>query len=202
EGRALSRLVRVLDSRGRLRSGSRWRRPRPKAASPRYGGVAGPAGASPVFSELHLGDLFEEDGLVDLMRDGSSDLTALAAALHEHNDHDLGILGGREGREPRVVLALGRIALVHALRSARLARDLDTGDARRATRPALVDHARQSMPQQGPHEGREIDAARHLAGRRIGEGAIDPLHALHQARTPEHAAVWPCRTPEASLHRS
>src|SRR5262249_45885934 len=50
--------------------------------------------------------LLEEDRVEDPPSDRRRDLAALTAALDEHDDHDLGVAHGREGREPRMVLAL------------------------------------------------------------------------------------------------
>src|SRR6185503_55115 len=52
------------------------------------------------------GDFLEEDRAEDLLGDGRGGRAAVAAALDEHDHHDLGILHRGEGREPRVILAL------------------------------------------------------------------------------------------------
>src|SRR5205814_3168399 len=45
------------------------------------------------------GDFLEEDRAEDLLGDGRRGRAAVAAALDEHDHHDLGILDRREGRE-------------------------------------------------------------------------------------------------------
>src|SRR5688572_2349130 len=55
--------------------------------------------------QLGGGDLLEEDRVEDLARDGRGHLPALAAALYQHDHHDLRVLHGSEGGEPRVILS-------------------------------------------------------------------------------------------------
>src|SRR5688500_16241112 len=83
--------------------------------------------ASP--EDLRGRDLLEEDRVEDLARDRRRDLTALAAALDEHDDHDLGILDRREGGEPGVVLSPVRAGVGDRLRRPRLPGNVETGDA-------------------------------------------------------------------------
>src|SRR5256885_1800531 len=66
-------------------------------------------------------DLLEEDRIEDLARDRRRGLTAVAAALDEHDDDRLRLLRGRERGEPRVVLALLGLRVRDGLRGARLA---------------------------------------------------------------------------------
>src|SRR5581483_3536362 len=76
------------------------------------------------------GDLFEEDGVQDLAGDRRRYLPTLAAAFHEHDDDDFGILHRRERGEPRVVLPLLGFRVRDHLGRARLARDVESRDAR------------------------------------------------------------------------
>src|SRR6185436_20778221 len=100
-------------------------RRRPPGASPRSGGAGGRIEASGALAEPHHRDLVEEQRLVDLARDRGGHLSALAPALDENDDDDLGIIGGRKGREPGMVLSLGGITLGDALGRPRLARHED-----------------------------------------------------------------------------
>src|SRR6185369_11941975 len=140
-------------------------RQRPPGASPRSEGAGGRSETSGALAELHHRDLVEEERLVDLARDRGSHLSALAAALDEDDDDDLGIIGGREGREPGVVLSLGGIALGDALGRARLAGHEDAGYPSGGAGATLVDGARERVAQKGPDRGRQVDLPRQLARR-------------------------------------
>src|SRR5216684_5082422 len=71
------------------------------------------------------GHLLVEDRVEDLAGDRRRRFTAVAAALDEDDDHRLGVLHGRERREPRVVLALLGLRVGDDLRGARLAGDVE-----------------------------------------------------------------------------
>src|SRR5882672_4357614 len=71
--------------------------------------------------DVEARDLLEEDRVVNLAGDRRGHRAAVAAALDEHDDHDLGIPRRGEGGEPRVVLPLLRLRVGHRLRGARLA---------------------------------------------------------------------------------
>src|SRR5215813_7564405 len=79
-------------------------------------------------AQLRRRHLLEEDRVEDPPSDRRRDLAALTAALDEHDDDDLGVAHGREGCEPRVVLALLGLGVRDHLGGARLSRDIDPRD--------------------------------------------------------------------------
>src|SRR6185503_10652869 len=94
------------------------------------------------------GDFLEEDRAEDLLGDGRGGRAAVAAALDEHDYHDLGILHRGEGREPRVILALLGLRIAHRLRGAGLARHVEAGNARGHAGAVVVDDGPQRLPQE------------------------------------------------------
>ena len=102
---------------------------------------------SPISAHGHL---LEEDGLVDLPRDRGRDLAALAAAAPPAPPRRTwGSSTGANDGEPRVVLALGGVALRDGLGGPGLARDLEAGHARRDP-GAVLDHDGERVAQEGP----------------------------------------------------
>src|SRR6267143_4968649 len=100
--------------------------------------------AESLAGDVEARDLLEEDRVVNLAGDRRGHRAAVAAALDEHDDHDLGVPRRREGGEPPVVLSLLRLRAGDRLRGARLAGDVQARDARGRARPvARVYH--------GPH---------------------------------------------------
>src|SRR3990170_2075786 len=151
--------------------------------------------------QVYAGDALEENGVEDLPRDRRGDLPALAAALGEHHDDDLGILDRRERREPGVILSEGRLRLRDRLRRAGLAGDIEARDTRAAARAAVVDHGPQGVAEERPDDRRELHVAVHLA--RVAPehalpGTLDPLD---EPRPPEHAAVRHRAHEAGDLHR-
>src|SRR5919197_1259378 len=121
-------------------------------------------GDSPL--ELDGGDFLQEDRVVDPPCDGRGDLTALAAALDEHDDHHFRVLHGREGGEPRVVLPPVRLRVRDHLGGPGLAGDLETRDARAGAGAVVVHHGPEALPQERPHCGIEL----HVSGNGPGVG--------------------------------
>src|SRR6266545_6825749 len=104
-------------------------------------------------AEIDAGDLFHEDGVEDLPRDRRRHLPALTTALDEDDDHRLRFSYRRERGEPGVILALLGLGLRDHLGGARLAGDVEPGDAGAGAGAALVDDGPQRLPQEGPHHG-------------------------------------------------
>src|SRR5262245_7155 len=172
---------------------------RPAAPSRRSAAGAGRPGS--LAGEPHRGDLLEEDRIENLARDRPGDLAPLTAPLGDHHHHDLGRLRRGERRKPRVVLALLGLRLGDHLRGARLARDVDSGNARRRAGSIVVHHRPEALPQERPHDRRQLDVAVDLSLVAPDDAAIGPLDPLHEARSPEDAAVGDRRHEARDLHR-
>src|SRR5919201_2121952 len=102
-------------------------------------------------------DLLEEDRAEDLLRDRGRHVAAVTAALDDHHDDHFGIFRRRERREPRVVLTLLGFRLGDDLGGARLARDVEPGNARGDAGAAFVHDGPERLTQERPDDGRELD---------------------------------------------
>src|SRR4029450_11326142 len=160
---------------------------RPAAPSRRSAAGAGRSGA--LAGEPHRGDLLEEDRIENLARDRRGDLATLTAPLGDHHHHDLRRLGRGERCEPRVVLTLLGLRLGDHLGGARLPRDVEPGNARRRAGSVVVHHRPETLPEERPHDRRQLDVAVDLSLVAPDDAAIGPLDPLHQARPPQDAAT-------------